>query len=151
MKINTITIAALLMLALAYGCQRDVQQLTQTRLAKSEESADADDATSADNRDRDGASFPHHVLVYRHHPTYIPNLAVRQHDDEFILKTLDESGISYFSHGSLGREGSQIEIDRDDIDKWQELITKLIDSGKLKYYTSFGLDDNGHGFIDLPK
>ena len=77
------------------------------------------------------------------------NLPNRVHDHKLVTKMLEDSDIQYFYHGGLGREGDQFEIARRDLAKWTQSETKLIDGGQLRYYTSFGLDDSGLGFVDL--
>lgn len=90
------------------------------------------------------------TFVYRHHHTQMENLADKTHDHDLVLKLLADADIGYISHGSLGREGDQYEIfGRRDVAKWTQLVTELIDSGELKYYTAFGLDELGLGFVDL--
>ena len=147
MKINTIIFLSLLILPLTQACQRDAREPLVEPPERLEEPSVA--ATGNGRQANADILFPNNVMVYRHHPTYISNLAARTHDDELVLKSLNESGIAYFAHGSLGRSGSQIEIGRADLKKWRELINALINTDQLKYYTAFGLDKNGHGFVDI--
>ena len=147
MKINAIIVLALSILPLTQACQRDDREPPEMHLERHEEVPVA--AARTDGEFNVDTLFQGNVMVYRHHPTYMSNLAARAHDDELVLKSLNDSGIAYFIHGSLGRSGSQIEIARADLKRWRELINRLIDTGKFRYYTTFGLGENGHGFVDI--
>ena len=80
----------------------------------------------------------------------------QQWDQRIILEKLSEKKLVSIrtqgrAAGVCGRSGYLLKIAVEDLPKWQKAIDELHAAGTLKYYDRWGVDEEGHGLIPIPK
>jgi len=89
------------------------------------------------------------VVVFRHHPGLIWDRDEADRagaDVEVVFAAMRTQGIPIDYAGGLG-QGYFLSIPRRDIRKWKKMLSRLIEEGKLRYYTGTSPDKNQCGFL----
>jgi len=88
------------------------------------------------------------VLVFHYHPGLLaPNMDARRQDNERILQTLEDLGISHSADGGLG-SGFEVKIWKKDLPRWKDAINSMIENKILEVYR-WGTDMYGYGLIPI--
>ena len=92
-------------------------------------------------------------VVYRHYGGRWPDIEERKHDHQLIVAAYQRSTSVQFHdergmQPTMARPWFEFLMQAEDIPNWLEDINELLSSGKLKYYTDFGLDRKGLGLVE---
>jgi len=91
-------------------------------------------------------------VVYRHYAGLRPGIEDRKHDHQLILAAYERSTSARSQEATGIKAGTapvfEFLMAARDIPNWLEEIDELLSSGKLKYYTEFGFDEQGVGLED---